>query len=67
MDDYYDMSYPLPPQDPDEVSTSDLSDEFPIAMKKHLSPQDTIDKFWDNFNSKTPGKGIPFSAALIET
>ena len=24
--------------------------------KKHKAPQDAIDEFWDNFNTKTPGK-----------
>jgi hypothetical protein len=26
--------------------------------KKHQSPQDAIDEFWEKFNSKTPGRGV---------
>jgi len=26
------------------------------TKKKHSSPQDALDEFWANFNSKTPGK-----------
>jgi len=28
----------------------------PQTKRKHKSPQDALDEFWGNFNSKTPGK-----------
>lgn len=29
----------------------------PVKKPKHQAPQDAIDEFWQNFNTKTPGKG----------
>lgn len=30
----------------------------PSKSKKHQSPQDAIDEFWEKFNSKNPGQGV---------